>query len=657
MNDHCSFVYTSVTVYKDRQIGVGAYGTVYLAKCDDLPCAAKIIHRAFFESADPGSKRIMERFKQECNFISKIRHPNIVQYLGIHRDEESNMPVLLMELLDDNLTNFLNNQIFPLSFLLEVNICHDISLAVAYLHSNNIIHRDLSSNNVLLVGNAARAKVVDFGVAKLNDNSKKCITQIPGTEVYMAPEIIKNNPECSDKVDCYSVGVLIVQILTRLYPEPGPRTETRPDTSSPTKTVEVPIPDVERRKNHIDLIDPNNPLLPIAKQCLSYSDEDRPTSKVLCQRLAKLKEYEMVQRSPKQRKISQYSDQDDSREVSMPSLDLTQEVLEAKEVVIQKLEAKIKALESHLRALRETDTIKPKREIGVTPVPMALGSVAVDGALAYFRPSKSRDVHVFDSSSKEWSCTPTCRRSAFSLAIIDGFLTAVGGYDDHHRDTASLLSLVGNGKKMWWVEHFPSMPTQRSFCAVAVSEKFVVVAGGSVGSKQVLGDVELLDIKSKRWLKTSKLMMPLSEATVTIVGDHIYLVGGSDKSRHWSHSVYTSSLSSLEKAAYPANTASQAESPAVWVRLSDIPVSRSFCTVIRDSLLAVCGKRDGLHTDVVLGYKPVSNSWERVECSCFARSRCLVAALPGDRIMIVGGWGNSGQIIQSYEMVDISLIM
>ena len=82
----------------------------------------------------------------------------------------------------------------------------------------------------------------------------------------------------------------MIQMCTRLWPEPGPRTQLIPDSRSPTGCTEMPVLEVERRKNHIDLVDPNHSLLPIAKDCLHFQEKDRPSSEELCQRLADLKE-------------------------------------------------------------------------------------------------------------------------------------------------------------------------------------------------------------------------------------------------------------------------------------------------------------------------------------------------------------------------------
>ena len=107
------FGYQIVRIIKTSSLGVGSYGAVYRALCDELPCAAKILHPTLFETNDPGTRKIMERFEQECQFLSGVRHPHIVQYLGVSRDPESGLPVLLMELMDISLTRFLEQSEEP----------------------------------------------------------------------------------------------------------------------------------------------------------------------------------------------------------------------------------------------------------------------------------------------------------------------------------------------------------------------------------------------------------------------------------------------------------------------------------------------------------------------------------------------------------------
>ena len=83
--------FKTVQLFKDRTLGIGSYGKVCKAKCDDLLCAAKLIHETLFDptaqqliAPQRGHRLPMRRFEQECEFLSTIRHPNIVQYLGIY---------------------------------------------------------------------------------------------------------------------------------------------------------------------------------------------------------------------------------------------------------------------------------------------------------------------------------------------------------------------------------------------------------------------------------------------------------------------------------------------------------------------------------------------------------------------------------------------
>ena len=288
------FGYQIVRIIKTSSLGVGSYGAVYRALCDELPCAAKILHPTLFDTNDPGTRKIMERFEQECQFLSGVRHPHIVQYLGVSRDPESGLPVLLMELMDSSLTRFLEQSEEPLPFHTQVDICHGIALAIAYLHSNGIVHRDLSSNNVLLIGPGNRAKVTDFGMSKLADANPRMtpMTMCPGTLAYMPPEALKDPPVYSKKLDCFSFGVLGVQTITRQFPDPSVRFRTIDisDPRIPSGMVEVPVPEVERRRSHIDLVDPAQPLLPVALDCLKDRDRERPSVQELCNRLAALKD-------------------------------------------------------------------------------------------------------------------------------------------------------------------------------------------------------------------------------------------------------------------------------------------------------------------------------------------------------------------------------
>ena len=287
------FHYQRVELLKTEELGVGSYGAVCKAMCDDLPCAAKILHRTLFQFTAPGATSVMRKFEQEGGLLSAIKHPHIVQYLGTYHDPESRLPVLLMELMDESLTRFLERSHEPLPYHTEVNLCHDIALALSYLHSNGIVHRDLSSNNVLLIA-GSRAKVTDFGMVKLYDVNRSTahltpLTLCPGTTVYMSPEALREQPGYTDKLDSFSLGVLCVQIMTQQFPDPSNRVTIVEDSRFPTGTIEVPVPETQRRQSHIDLINPAHPLLPVALNCLKDRDRERPSCHELCGHMSTLK--------------------------------------------------------------------------------------------------------------------------------------------------------------------------------------------------------------------------------------------------------------------------------------------------------------------------------------------------------------------------------
>ena len=750
------FRYRNVQIFKSQSLGVGSYGAVYRARCDQLPCAAKLIHPIL---ANPGAPRNQQRFEQECQFLSGIRHPHIVQYLGTCRDPESGLPVLLMELMDDSLTHFLEDSRERLPYHLEVNLCHDVALALAYLHSNGIIHRDLSSNNVLLIA-GSRAKVTDFGMSKLVDAAPQMtpLTQCPGTAAYMSPEAMREPPVYTDKLDCFAHGVMAIQIMTREFPNPCPASHLVNDPRSPTGTTSMPVLEPERRKLHIDRIDPTHPLLPIAIRCLSYNEKDRPSAQQLCHQLATLKEapryVESVQR-PQGRAAGQEEDQRlrqeleqatrniqqkddrnaqlqrniavceweirelqeqlrekdvaavasqqdiqqltqnnqqlrheldqtirDKQQLTQDTRQLREEVrgkndeiegrdrqLRDNEHIIPEFQQSLVQKEKRIRELEETistreregqegpkvkqqqkrseasytavDTIKLNwRQCPKAPREMRRGSAAVDGSMAYFNSwSTSRSVHAYDSDKEVWSQIPKCPQMYFTLAIVNGLLTAVGGLQSLQL-TNTLLSLTGEGSRRKWTKHFPPMPTKRYFTAVVCSGRSLVVAGGD--NFTILSTVEVMDTESLQWFTASSLPHPLKQASATICGENLYLLGGFNQSSV-TKSVFTCSLSVLLQSCQPQSLeaspkTSLSQEPRVWQKTADIPVFVSTCTTLCGQLLAIGGRdSDYKPTTAIHKYDPVKNSWTVISHMAAPRWQSLMAVLPGDKLIVVGG--------------------
>ena len=137
--------------------------------------------------------------------------------------------------------------------------------------------------------------MTDFGMARLGDINPQATrftsTMCPGTDVYMPPEAVQDKPVYTEKIDCFSFGVIIVQTLTQQFPKPGDRLQEVElnHPGLPAGTVCVRVLEVNRRQNHISEISPNHSLLPIALDCLKDKDNERPSAHQLCERVADLK--------------------------------------------------------------------------------------------------------------------------------------------------------------------------------------------------------------------------------------------------------------------------------------------------------------------------------------------------------------------------------
>lgn len=252
-------------------IGSGSFGTVHKAEVQGQICAVKYLHQQHLQQLI--QNRTLERFRQECLLLNSLKHSNIVQCLGTRFVDQ---PILIMELMDCNLGEFLR---YPRRNYIGVNIVANIVDAISYLHRCGIVHRDLSSANVLMKNNIA--KVTDFGMARIADESAMSpLTRCPGAIAYMPPEALNRPPDYNFKIDIFSVGVLVIQILTGQVPNPTERILLYPDSIACTVVSEM-----ERRKQHIDECDDHNPLKTLALLCLRDKQDDRPTAEQLADQL------------------------------------------------------------------------------------------------------------------------------------------------------------------------------------------------------------------------------------------------------------------------------------------------------------------------------------------------------------------------------------
>ena len=263
-------------------IGRGAYGRVIEVYVHGTLCAAKETHPALVENVSAQeSEAIRRSFCEECVRASRIHHPNIVQMLGIYYPSpQAKLPWLVMELMQTSLKGFLEKHEqgkVPLHFKLSMLV--DVAQGLEFLHGQDIIHRDLSTNNVLLTKNLV-AKIADLGVAKvIQENKMKTHTQAPGTTHFMPPEALKSKPRYGKPVDVFSLACVALQVMSHQWPEPKDR------VSEDTMTV---LSEIQRRDEYITFC--TQPALKeLVELCLHNKPEQRPEILVVCVKLKELK--------------------------------------------------------------------------------------------------------------------------------------------------------------------------------------------------------------------------------------------------------------------------------------------------------------------------------------------------------------------------------
>ena len=175
----------------DTCLGVGGWGTVLMGKFRGCKVAVKQIHELILS---PHNRRLFER---EMNIASRCRHPCLLQFIGATNDEGT--PLFVTELMESSLRTLLEQQLLPTSDICILSV--DIAQALNYLHLSKppIIHRDISSANVLLwrQGEQWRGKVSDYGTANF---MQQIMTVAPGAMIYSAPEALTSNQTI--KVSC-----------------------------------------------------------------------------------------------------------------------------------------------------------------------------------------------------------------------------------------------------------------------------------------------------------------------------------------------------------------------------------------------------------------------------------------------------------------------
>ena len=188
------------------------------------PCAVKVLHALATQiqtnlPAGQENDQAIKAFDREGKFLESFQHPNVVQHLSTDEHPMSGSTILVTELMDCSLRSYLSDLgEESLTSHCQLSLSKDVASGLAYIHSRQIIHRDLCGDNILLRLSqpVPVAKISDYGMSRLLDPSEmsSTLTAVGNRMGYLPPEALRLEDEVyNHSQDVFSLGVIMVQIV------------------------------------------------------------------------------------------------------------------------------------------------------------------------------------------------------------------------------------------------------------------------------------------------------------------------------------------------------------------------------------------------------------------------------------------------------------
>ncbi|XP_074281537.1 uncharacterized protein LOC141606348 [Silene latifolia] len=194
-----------------EQIGEGSCGTVYRG----LWCGSDVAIKVF--SKEEYSQEVTSSFRQEVSLMKRLRHPNILLFMGAVTSPQR-LCIVTEFLPRGSLFRLLQRSKSKLDWRRRIHMALDIARGMNYLHNCNppIVHCDLKSSNLLVDKNWS-VKIADFGLSTVKHETYLTARNAKGTPQWMAPEVLRNE-RSNEKSDLYSFGVILWELATRRIP-------------------------------------------------------------------------------------------------------------------------------------------------------------------------------------------------------------------------------------------------------------------------------------------------------------------------------------------------------------------------------------------------------------------------------------------------------
>jgi len=244
-----------------NEIQTGGYGTVFHVKWNDEDVAAKRI------DCDGGMLAACERERSILEKLTEQDAPNIIKLKAYCINNRMSTYYILMEYMPMDLVDFMEKNPLGVEWKVRYLIMSGITQGVAYLHSLNIIHRDIKLENVL-VGDNNEIKLCDFGAAKYVDKSFEFI----GTKPYIPPEVLEGKPH-TKKSDIYSLGITFFELSTTWY------------RMYENKTEDEILEKIKKGKRQAIPKDCPQEMATLIRKCWSQEPKKRPEAEKILPRL------------------------------------------------------------------------------------------------------------------------------------------------------------------------------------------------------------------------------------------------------------------------------------------------------------------------------------------------------------------------------------
>ena len=238
------------------------------------------------------------------------------------------------------------------------------------------------------------------------------------------------------------------------------------------------------------------------------------------------------------------------------------------------------------------------------PCGMYSGSATTAHHFSYFTPCDSKSVYSYQWNTEKWDELPPCPYRDSGLVIINGQLTAVGGYDGSRHHTNKLFTF----RQRQWIEEYPPMNTARSETTVVSSSdgEYIIVIGG--GGGRWTATVELFQVSSRRWHQLKDLPQHLPNPSATICDNQLHVIGSDDG--------YSCSLQALLSSDRPITSQSILHLIS-WTSLPCVPVTRSTAATLSGQLVIIGGLQ-GFSTVKTI-HQLLDGQWVKIGSMCCGR--------------------------------------